>query len=38
VVSANLGRWHLTLMDLGLKGAPLHRPSRWALDALAVRA
>jgi gluconolactonase len=38
VVSANLGRWHLTLMDLGLRGAELHRPSRWALDALAVRA
>jgi hypothetical protein len=38
VVSANLGRWHLTLLDLGLRGAPLHRPSRWALDALAVRA
>ena len=38
VVSANLGRWHLTLMELGLRGAPLHRPARWALDALAVRA
>jgi gluconolactonase len=38
VVCANLGRWHLTLMDLGLRGAPLHRPLRWALDALAVRA
>ena len=38
VVCANLGRWHLTLMDLGLRGAPLHRPARWALDALAVRA
>lgn len=34
VVSANLGRWHLTLLDLGLVGAPLHRPERWALDAL----
>ena len=31
VVSANLGRWHLTLLDdLGLRGAPLHRPERWA--------
>jgi gluconolactonase len=30
VVSANLGRWHLTLLeDLGLRGAPLHRPERW---------
>jgi len=38
VVCANLGRWHLTLMNLGLRGAPLHRPARWALDALAVRA
>jgi gluconolactonase len=37
-VCANLGRWHLTLMDLGLRGEPLHRPARWALDALAVRA
>ena len=33
VVSANLGRWHLTLLDLGLRGAPLHAPSRWAADA-----
>jgi gluconolactonase len=38
VVSANLGRWHLTLLDLGLVGAPLHRPERWALDALSVGA
>jgi gluconolactonase len=36
VVSANLGRWHLTLLDLGLVGAPLHRPDRWALDAARV--
>ena len=34
VVSANLGRWHLTLLDLGLVGAPLHRPAHNALDAL----
>jgi gluconolactonase len=33
VVSANLGRWHLTLLDLDLVGAPLHRPARWAADA-----
>jgi gluconolactonase len=33
VVSANLGRWHLTLLDLGLRGAPLHAPASWALDA-----
>jgi gluconolactonase len=32
VVSANLGRWHLTLLDLGLRGAPPHRPRRWAAD------
>jgi gluconolactonase len=38
VVCANLGRRHLTLMDLGVRGAPLHRPARWALDAVAVRA
>jgi gluconolactonase len=38
VVSANLGRRHLTLLDLGLRGAPLHRPARWALDAVAVSA
>lgn len=34
VVSANLGRWHLTLLDLGLRGLPLHRPERWAADAV----
>lgn len=34
VVSANLGRWHLTLLDLGLRGAPLHYPDRWAADVL----
>lgn len=34
VVSANLGRWHLTLLDLDLVGAPLHRPARNALDHL----
>jgi len=33
VVTANLGRWHLTLLDLGLRGAPLHRPELWAIDA-----
>jgi gluconolactonase len=33
LVSANLGRWHLTLLDLGLRGAPLHAPKRWAVDA-----
>jgi gluconolactonase len=33
VVAANLGRRHLTLLDLGLVGAPLRRPSVWACDA-----
>ena len=32
VVSANLGRWHLTELDLGLTGAPLHAPENWAAD------
>lgn len=31
LVTANLGRWHLTLLeDTGLRGAPLHRPRDWA--------
>ena len=33
LVSANLGRWHLTLLDAGLRGVPLHYPKRWAADA-----
>jgi gluconolactonase len=33
LVSANFNRWHLSLLDLGLRGLPLHRPTRWALDA-----
>lgn len=33
VVTANLGRWHLSLLDLGLTGVLPHRPARWALDA-----
>jgi gluconolactonase len=33
LVAANLGRWHLTLLDVGLRGAPLHYPVRWAADA-----
>jgi sugar lactone lactonase YvrE len=32
-VVANLGRWHLTALELGVRGAPLHRPSRWGADA-----
>jgi sugar lactone lactonase YvrE len=33
LVSANLGRWHLTAIDAGLTGLPLHYPQRWAADA-----
>jgi len=33
LVSANLGRWHLTLIEAGLTGVPLHTPGRWAADA-----
>jgi gluconolactonase len=33
-VSANLGRWHLTWLDLGLSGHPLSYPGRWAADVL----
>ncbi|HEY1317107.1 MAG TPA: SMP-30/gluconolactonase/LRE family protein [Gaiella sp.] len=33
LVSANLGRWHLTLVDAGLHGVPLHHPETWAADA-----
>jgi gluconolactonase len=33
VVAANFNRWHLSLLDLGLRGVPLHRPRRWGFDA-----
>jgi len=34
LVAANLGRWHLTVIDdTGLRGLPLHYPARWAADA-----
>jgi gluconolactonase len=33
LVCANLGRWHLSLVDSGLRGVPLHYPTRWAADA-----
>lgn len=33
LVSANLGRWHLTLLDVGLVGVVPHAPERWAVDA-----
>lgn len=33
LISANLGRWHLTsITGLGLRGVPLHHPERWAAD------
>jgi sugar lactone lactonase YvrE len=33
LVAANYNRRHLTILDLGLAGTPLHAPERWALDA-----
>jgi hypothetical protein len=30
---ANLGRWHLTLLEVGLVGVAPHAPERWAVDA-----
>lgn len=33
LVSANLGRWHLTLVETALRGVPLHYPESWAADA-----
>lgn len=30
LVSANLGRWHLTVLEVDLVGVDLHRPVRWA--------
>jgi gluconolactonase len=32
LVASNLGRWHLTLLDVGLRGLPLHYPARWGVD------
>ncbi|MDJ0925490.1 MAG: SMP-30/gluconolactonase/LRE family protein [Acidimicrobiia bacterium] len=34
LVSANLGRWHLTLMKTQLTGVVPHNPETWAVDAL----
>ena len=34
LVVANLGRWHLTALDPGMRGAPLHRPASWGFDAI----
>jgi gluconolactonase len=33
LVCANLGRWRLALVESGLRGAALHYPTRWAVDA-----
>jgi gluconolactonase len=33
LVCANLGRWHLALVESGLRGVPLHYPTHWAADA-----
>ena len=33
LVSANLGRWHLALVQTRLRGVPLHYPARWGADA-----
>ena len=32
LVSANLGRWHLTLLETGLTGVIPHAPTQWAVD------
>ena len=32
LISANLGRWHLTLVDAGLVGVRPHAPEAWAYD------
>jgi gluconolactonase len=34
LVSANLGRWHLTLLETELTGVIPHAPETWAVDAL----
>jgi gluconolactonase len=33
LVSANLGRWHLTLLRTGLTGVVPHAPTAWGVDA-----
>ena len=35
LVSANLGRWHLTIIETELHGVVPHAPERWAYDAVA---
>ena len=34
MVAANLGRWHLTLLETELTGVIPHAPETWAVDAL----
>lgn len=34
LISANLGRWHLTRLETGLTGVIPHMPDSWALDRL----
>lgn len=34
LVSANLGRWHLTVMETGLRGVVPHAPEQWGYDRL----
>ena len=33
LVSANLGRWHLTMLRTNLRGVVPHAPATWAVDA-----
>lgn len=34
LVSSNLGRWHLTVLEAGLVGARPHAPVEWAIDQI----
>lgn len=34
VVSANLGRWHLTILETNLRGVKPHAPRIWAFDGV----
>jgi gluconolactonase len=33
LICANLGRWHLSVVETALRGVPLHYPRTWAVDA-----
>jgi gluconolactonase len=33
LICANLGRWHLSVVETRLRGVPLHYPTTWAADA-----